>query len=195
MAFGRIAVLAAVWLANIQIAVAGSAEWDEEIIRKAKDSPTGGLVFTEVKLFEDGKATLKECRHINISASSGEGGKADFRVQYLSAMPENAYYAGWAILAQGIYTINSIKCGDFVGFRGPFARFVVNKGQVLNLGSLVVRYKNSKYSFIVNRPTGDWKVEDLSPAALATLKTKSPAAFSRATKQYMIAIREQKATQ
>src|SRR6266498_2007484 len=189
MILGRIVILATVWLAYIQIDFAEPAEWDEIITSRAKNYPTAGMVFAEVKFFEDGKTTPKECRQIYISGSSQEGEKAYFLVQHLSATPENTIHAGWAILVPGVYTINSIKCGDYNGFKGPFARFAVNKGQVLNLGSLVVRYKNTSTNFFVpNRPTGDWKVEDLSPAALATLKTKSPAVFSKATKQYMTPI-------
>jgi hypothetical protein len=192
----RVVTLAMIWLASIRIAFAEPAEWDEKIISRAKNYPTAGLVFAEVKFFEDGKTTPKECQQIWISGSSQEGEKAYFLVQHLSATPENTIYAGWAILAPGIYTITSIKCGEYNGFKGPFARFVVNKGQVLNLGSLVVRYRNSSTNFFIqNRPTGEWKVEDLSPAALATLKTKSPAVFSKATKQYMTPIRMAKPSQ
>jgi hypothetical protein len=190
MASARIVIVAAAWLASFQIVFAGPAEWDDRITSRAQNYPTAGLVFAEVKIFEDGKATPKECRQIYVSGSSQEGERAYFPVQNLSATPENTFYAGWAFLPQGVYTINSIKCGDYNGFRGPFARFAVSKGQVLNLGSLVVRYKNSSTNFFTpNRPTGNWKVEDLSSAALATLKTKSPAVFAKATKQYMTPIR------
>jgi hypothetical protein len=190
MAWARIVIVAAAWLASFQIVFAGPAEWDDQITSRAKNNPTAGLVFIQVKIFEDGNSTPKECRHIHVGGSSQEGERAYFAVQSLSATPENTFYAGWAILPQGVYTITLVKCGDYAGFRGAFARFAVSKGQILNLGSLVIRYKNSSTNlFTPNRPTGDWKVEDLSSAALATLKTKSPAVFAKATKQYMTPIR------
>jgi hypothetical protein len=200
MMLSRVAILAMVWFASVQIAFAEPAEWDQRILRLANENPTAGLVSMEVKFFEDGSTTPKVCTQIWVSGLSQEGKRAYFLVQQLSGFfgrdTENSRYGGWAILSPGIYTITSIRCGDYQSFKGPFARFSVNTGQVLNLGSLVVRYKNAEFKLLVpSRPTGDWKVEDLSPAAIATLKKKSPAAFSKATKQYMIPVRVTKPSQ
>jgi hypothetical protein len=83
-----------------------------------------------------------------------------------------------------------------IAFTEPADRFSVNTGQVLNLGNLVVRYKNAEFKLLgPSRPTGGWRVEDLGPAAVATLKKKSPTAFSKATKQSMIPVRVTKPSQ
>jgi hypothetical protein len=177
-------------LAPAHLAMAEPAEWDQRIARLALNNPAGGLIFAEVKFFEDGSTTPKACHQIWVSGSSQEGKRLYLPVQSLSSTPGNTFYAGWAILAPGTYTITSVRCGDYLNFKGPFARFSVNTGHVLNLGSLVIKYKNAEFKlFFQGRPTGNWKVEDLSPNAIATLKQKSPAAFSKASKQHMIPVR------
>ena len=194
MILSRVAILAMVWLVSVQIAFAEPAEWDQRILRLANENPTAGLVSMEVKFFEDGSTTPKVCTQIWVSGLSQEGKRAYFLVQQLSGLfgrwTENSTYGGWAVLSPGIYTITSIRCGDYNTFKGPFARFSIQTGQVLNLGCLVIKYKNADFNlFLPARSTGDWRAEDLSPAAVATLKKKSPIAFSKATKQYMTPVR------
>jgi hypothetical protein len=194
MMLSRVAVLTLLWFASVQIASAEPAEWDQRILRLANDNPNAGLVAMEVKFFEDGNTTPKFCTRIRVSALSQQEKTVSFVVQQMAGFfardIENSTFGGWAVLTPGVYTITFIQCGDYQYFRGPFARFFVNRGQVLNLGSLVIRYKNAEFKLLVpGRPTGDWKVEDLSPAAVATLKKKSPTAFSKASKQYMIPVR------
>jgi hypothetical protein len=168
-------------------------EWDQRIIRRANENPDAGLIAMEVNFFEDGSAKPKFCTKIIVSAISQDGKRASFNVRQMAGFfaqdIENSTFGGWGVIVPGVYTIASIQCGDKQFFKGPFARFFINRGQIFNLGNLVIKYKNAEFSLLPTRPTGDWRVEDLSPAAVATFKKMSPSAFSKATKQHMIPVR------
>jgi len=153
-----------------------------------------GLVFLEAKFLEDGRTSPKICQKIWVWLVSDQGKKTVFFSQISPTLLGNAAnsstYGGWAVLAPGVYTVAQLWCEGSVTFPGQFARFAVQAGQVLNLGCLVIEYRLGPLTlFEPRRDSGEWRVEDLSPRALASLSEEAPVAFSKATKRYMTPVR------
>jgi len=177
-------------------ALAEPTSTDESIQRLAQKKPDSGLVFVEAKLFEKGKSTPAICQKIWLTVSSSQAEKAQFITQdsptFLGRASDSATYGGWAVLNEGTYIVRSVLCQGpgGINLKGPFAGFVLGKGQILNLGRLVIEYTPPPFELhLLPHPPphspGVWRVEDLSAEALATLTKRAPAAFAKATKHYM----------
>jgi hypothetical protein len=187
---------AIVCLTPLHRALAEPTSTDESIQRFAQKKPDSGLVFIEARVFERGKEAPTICQKIWVSVSSSQAEKAQFITQdsptFLGRASDSATYGGWAVLNEGTYIVRSVLCQGPAGInlKGPFAGFVLRKGQVLNLGRLVIEYTPPPFELhLLPHPPphspGVWRVEDLSAEALATLTKRAPAAFAKATKHYM----------
>jgi len=175
-------------------ALADPAAGDQKIQETAAKNPNSGLVFMEVRLSQQGEKTPQICQSLWVNLLPKHGRPTKVLTQSTPTLFGHALadstYGGWAVLDEGTYIVYSIEC-NFTEkvYRGPFAAFALRKGQILNLGRLVVEYKLAPYEFHLlpyhAKNTGVWTVEDLSPEAVASLTKTAPAAFAKATKQYM----------
>ena len=188
------AIVSVFCLAPAHVALADPTEGDQQIVRLAQERPASGLVFMHVKFFENGSTTPEICQKLWVTLNSDQKKEYLFFAQVSPTLfgraAESSTYGGWIVLDQGIYYVVSVRCEGSSRFMGPFARFAVQRGQVLNLGCLVIEYKHGPIVlFGPRRNTGDWRVEDLGPDAVASLTKRAPSAFSKATKQYMTPVR------
>jgi hypothetical protein len=83
---------------------------------------------------------------------------------------DSSTYGGWAVLNEGTYIVRSVLCTGPPGInlKGPFAGFVLRKGQVLNLGRLVIEYTPPPFELHLLphllptvRAFGGWKISAL----------------------------------
>jgi hypothetical protein len=174
-------------------ALAEPTSTDQSIQERAQKKPNSGLIFMEAKLFRQGSKTPDICQRIWVTVASANADKGQFITQSSPTLfghaSDSSTYGGWAVLNEGTYIVSSIWCEAAGGRRliGPFAEFVVRKGQVLNLGRLVIEYTPPSFHLFPSdaRSPGVWRVEDLSAEAVTTLTKRAPAAFAKATKHYM----------
>ncbi len=190
------AIAAILVLFPLQGALADPTSTDRSIQERAQKKPNSGLIFMEAKLFKKGRSTPDICQRIWVTVSSADADKGQFITQSSPTLfghaSDSSTYGGWAVLNEGTYIVSSIWCEAAGGRRllGPFAKFVVRKGQILNLGRLVIEYTVPEFKLHLfphapDSSPGVWKVEDLSPEAVSTLTQRAPASFAKATKQYM----------
>lgn len=189
-----VGIVSAFFVAPTHFAMAEPTDWDQRIVRLAQERPAAGLIFMHVKLFEAGSATPKICQKIWVTLNSAQGSEYLFFAQVSPTLfgraAESSTYGGWMVLDQGAYYVAAIRCEGSDRFLGPFARFVVSRGRILNLGCLVIEYKRGQINFFgPNRSTGNWWVEDLDSNAVASLTKGAPSAFAKATKEYMMPFR------
>jgi hypothetical protein len=188
-----IPALALLWLAAPSNAFAEPSEADQKIARLMRFEETAGLVFMEAKLAEHEATAPMICQRITVRVKS-ETGVVNTLVSQISPtifrqVSENSIYGGGTVLVSGNYTVDSVECEPVIRLKGPFARFTVRTGQVLNLGSLDIIYELGSLK-LFGRPDnkGDWRVGDLSPKAVASLAKRVPESFAKAKKQYMTPI-------
>jgi hypothetical protein len=190
------AIVAILCLMAPHHALAEPTSADQSIQERAQKKPNSGLIFMEAKLFRQGSKTPDICQRIWVTVASADADKGQFITQSSPTLfghaSDSSTYGGWAVLNEGTYIVSSIWCEAAGGRRlkGPFAEFVVHKGQVLNLGRLVIEYTPPPFELHLlphppPRSPGVWRVEDLSAEAITTLKNRAPAAFAKATKHYM----------
>lgn len=175
-------------------ALAEPTSTDQKIQERAAQKPDLGLVFMEVRLFRQGEKTPQICQSLWVNLAPKHGRPTRVMTQSSPTLfghaSADSTYGGWAVLDEETYIVHSIEC-NFAGqtYRGPFAAFALRKGEVLNLGRLVIEYKLAPPEFHLlpyhPKNTGVWIVEDLSPEAVASLTKAAPAAFAKATKHYM----------
>jgi len=189
-------VVAILCLAPQHGARAESTSTDQSIRELAQKKPDSGLVFIEARLYERGKEAPTICQKIWVTATASEADKAQFITQdaptFFGRASDSSTYGGWAVLNEGTYIVRSVLCTGPPGInlKGPFAGFVLRKGQILNLGRLVIEYTPPPFELHLlphppPRSPGVWRVEDLSAEAIATLTKRAPAAFAKATKHFM----------
>jgi hypothetical protein len=175
-------------------ALAEPTSTDQSIQERAQKKPDSGLVFMEAKIFKQGSNKPDICQRIWATVASANADHGQFMTQSSPTLfghaSDSSTYGGWAVLNEGTYIVSSIWCEAAGGRRlkGPFAGFVVRKGQVLNLGRLVIEYTPPPFHmFPIEAPhsPGVWRVEDLSAEAVTTLTNRAPVAFAKATKHYM----------
>lgn len=156
--------------------------------------PTYGLVFMETNLAEHEKPGPKLCQSIIIKIKSDTGVINTLYAQVsptlFGKVSESATYGGAAAVAAGVHTIDSVECEGSIRLKGPFARFTLQAGQMLNLGNLQIVYQIGPLQLIGHNNKGDWRISDLSQRATASLAKRFPETFSKAKKQYMTAVRE-----
>jgi hypothetical protein len=187
--------LALLWLSAFNNASAEPAPGDERSQRLLQAVPNSGLIFMEAKLIDHGKTGPKVCRSILVKVESDTGVSHTLRTQssprlFGREVGDHTYGTG-NVLVAGLYTVQSVECEDDVRLKGPFAQFTVRAGQVLNLGCLTIVYELGPLKlFGPSDNKGDWKTEDLSPRAVASLTKSAPATFAKAKRQYMTPIRK-----
>ncbi|MES2196326.1 MAG: hypothetical protein V4517_18050 [Pseudomonadota bacterium] len=193
-----VSALALVWLMASSSAFAEPTSGDKNVSRLLRDDPTAGSIFIEVRFAELERPAPKICQSISVKLVSDAGVTTHLRTQssptFLGKELEYARYGAVAVLVAGVYTIQQVSCEEssgVVNLKGPFARFTLREGQVLNLGCLMVDYKLGPPSmFVASGFNGTWKAVDLSPRAVEYLNKTIPLAFAKAKKQYMTPIRE-----
>jgi hypothetical protein len=156
----------------------------------AQKEPTTGLIFMEVKLFEEGNTTPKLCQEVSVSMVSDKGDSKTFRTQISPTLfghaVESSTYGGASFAPAGTYTVVEVWCKGTIRLKGRFARFTLQPRQVSNLGCLIIDYTHSPFNPFVPRTfTGSIRVADLTANALASLTKLAPATFAKATKRYM----------
>ncbi len=190
------AIAAVFCLTPLHGVLAEPTSTDQSIQEYAQKKPNSGLVFIEARLYERGKDAPAICQKIWVTATSSEADKAQFITQdaptFFGHASDSSTYGGWAVLNEGTYIVRSVLCTGPPGInlKGPFAGFVLRKGQILNLGRLVIEYTPPPFELHLlphppPRSPGVWRVEDLSAEAVATLQQRAPSAFAKATKHYM----------
>ncbi|MES2196324.1 MAG: hypothetical protein V4517_18040 [Pseudomonadota bacterium] len=196
-AFPLIVALTLFWLAPVSPALAEPTETDQKIQRAAQANPASGLVFLEARFHQDGETSPKLCQKIWVWLVPDQGKRTILFSQVSPTLfgraADSSTYGGWAVLDPGVYTVAQVWCEGPAGINAPgmFARFAVQTGQVLNLGCLVIDFKLGPVTlFERRRDSGDWRVEDLTPLALASLRKEAPVAFSKATKRHMTPMRQ-----
>ena len=189
--------LALVWLMASSNAFAEPTRVDQNIVRLMRDDPTLGVVFMEAGLTEHGQTSPRHCQGIRVRLRSEAGVSTTVVTQvspkFFGKLSEATSYGGSTSLVAGVYEVQSVECEDPVGIRlqGPFARFTLRAGQILNLGCLMINYKLGPPTlFTRSRSQGDWRTVDLSPKAVAWINKAAPLAFAKAKKQYMTPIRQ-----
>jgi hypothetical protein len=185
-----VAALLTFLLTPVHGAFAEPTKLDQGIAEAARKDLTSGLIFMEVKLFEEGRKTPKICQQIWVSLVSDRGNSKSVPTQSSPTLfghaADSSTYGGSSVLPAATYTITQVWCQGSIRLKGRFARFVLRPGQVANLGCLVIDYKEAPFNLLAPRTfSGRTHVEDLSPNAVATLTRLAPVAFSKATKQYM----------
>lgn len=189
-----VGIVSALLVASTHFAVAEPTDWDQRIVRLAQEKPAAGLIFMHVKLFEAGSTTPKICQKIWVTLNSAQGVEHLFIAQVSPTLfgraADSSTYGGWMVLDQGAYYVAAIRCEGSDRFLGPFARFVVSRGKIFDLGCLVIEYKPGQINFFgPNRSTGNWRVEDLDPNVVASLTKGAPSAFAKATKEHIMPFR------
>jgi hypothetical protein len=175
------------WLAALPNAYAEPTKVDQNIGRLMRDDPTLGVVFMEARLSEQGETHQKHCQSIRMKLLSDAGVTTTVITQVsrmrFGKLSENTSYGGSTTLVPGAYAVQSVECESATGIRlqGPFARFTVRAGQILNLGCLTINYKLGPPTlFTRSENKGDWKAVDLSPKAVAWINKAAPMAFAKA---------------
>jgi hypothetical protein len=188
-------VLTLLLLAHVPSALADPPEADARLLRLMKEEPTKGLIMMEVKLTEVGKTTPMGCPSISVDLESDTGTSRTVRTQKSPGLfgrtLDGATYGNTALLTPGNYIVKLVDCEKLVRLRGPFARFTVVSGQIVNLGQLSIVFDLPVSGLIFpSHNKGNWTVGEMSPQAVASLGKLLPAVFSKAKKQYMIPIRK-----
>jgi hypothetical protein len=189
-----VSVLTLLWLADSPNALAEPTEADARLLRLMREDPTKGLIMMEVKLTEQGQTPPLGCSSIEAYLESDTGTSRSVKTQnspgFLGRTLDGATYGNTALLAPGNYTVKLVECEKQVRLRGPFARFTVVPGQMINLGRLTIVF-DVKISGLIfpSHNKGNWTVGEMTPQAVASLGKLLPAVFSKAKKQYMTPIR------
>lgn len=183
-------------LATIPDAHAEPSNLDAKALRLMRDVPNSGVIFLEVRIAEQERPGLRHCQGIDVRIKSETGVVNTITVQnspmLFGKILDGATYGGATVIEAGVHTVERISCRDAsaVLLVGPFARFTLQVGQIVNLGSLAIVYEVGTFQLLNNRKKGDWRVVDLSPTAATSLAKRLPETFAKAKKQHMTAIRE-----
>jgi hypothetical protein len=151
--------------------------------------PANSFVVMEAQLYQGDSKRADICRTMDVTIKSDQGKTISFMIQELLLFDKaNDKFGGGAVLAPGTYTVVQITCAS-KRYRGSFARFTLQSPQSVNLGCLVVSYRSSPFNPLAY-PTysGNSRVVDLSPLAVASLTRRVPVSFGGAVKRYMTPI-------
>jgi len=193
-AFFVMATLTLFWLGRVESAFAEPTAWDQTILRAAQANPAAGLVFLEANSW---RTAGLHPRYVRRSGCGSYRTRAKrrffsprFRRRYSGMRPIVRHTAAERCWPPASTPWRSYGARVRLPFQGNSRRFAVQAGQVLNLGCLVIEYRLGPLTlFEPRRDSGEWRVEDLSPRALASLSEEAPVAFSKATKRYMTPVR------
>lgn len=96
-------------------------------------------------------------------------------------------YAGMGLLTPGDYVVARVFCGGSTNYvlNGPFARFRVNGGEVVNLGVLVLRLGLARESTFGRWTAAATLVEGMDPGARSRLKERAPRLYARMVERRM----------
>jgi hypothetical protein len=166
---------------HVHAACAASAELDEKLRKEAAETPDAALVFIDVELIPKSGRVCGGGTFATVKAAEGKLTQIITRSStgfFGSLAP---FYGGAAVLPAGMYTIVSFGCTGSRTFKGPVARFFLYRGEVVNVGRLVLEYDLAFFS----RSKADLGARDMSPEAVASLSERAPHAFPKAKKRYM----------
>jgi hypothetical protein len=159
--------------------------WDERIMRLLGEKKVGAIALD----VEVGPG--RKCEQIDIHIGRLVDGK--WRTDTIKGSSwffrTQTAYGGMSSLVPGDYVIGSVTCksGNHRTFlRGPHAKFQVNLGEVVNLGTLRLDYETEGFFEM----TGKMKksIEAMKPEAKANLKERFPRAFVKAVDRRMTLI-------
>jgi hypothetical protein len=165
-------------------AVAEPTAEEQRIRELAQKHPQGGVVFMEVKVFEEGKE--QPCPQVSVSVVSDEGYSGFFFTQKPAGLSGQRDFGGFGVLPPGTYTIVSVSCQFTARLNGKFARFRLGSNEIINAGRLVVDFKRGPQALFTTRKfTGRTSVEGLEAKAIESITKRTPTTFLKATKRYM----------
>jgi hypothetical protein len=177
------------WLAISSNAFAEPSRGDQKALGLMRFDSTFGLVFMNATISENGKPGWPRCESIHVRIKSNTGVINNIEVQ--SGLLGVWTYGAALVLPEGGHHIQMLGCkrsfGPGMNLFGPFARFNLKAGEILNLGTLVLVYEEPK-GFLNLKSNGQWKIDDLNTKAAASLLERYPETFPKAKKQLMIAL-------
>jgi hypothetical protein len=162
---------------------------------EAKAADGSGLVFVGTTIFQNTLVSSKErCAATQISVGRVVDGKyrpmPSIQGRYkLLGEPKN--YAPVAMKA-GQYLVGSVTCQQSyftsggTTFRGPYARFHVKTGELLDVGSLTLEYQSG--NFFSGSGKARTGVESTDPERLGEMKKAMPVAMKKLLNRPMVLI-------
>jgi hypothetical protein len=120
-------------------------------------------------------------------ARDGKLARTDIRTSTWFLGKQDTYLLTITTLPPGTYEVLGVVCTDGRNrqiMNGPFAKFQVKLGEVVNIGALKLDYKSNDILFGTSA-TVKKSIESLTPEALADLAQKYPSTFAKAVERRM----------
>jgi hypothetical protein len=161
-----VVLLAALFALVHVMPAAAETEDDAKAAQVHQEHPEFGFLFFDVTVLREGKP--EGCASLSAILTSNTGKKVEVDIFTSVLSFKGKTHGALASLEPAVWTIALVNCYKHL-FKGPFAQIRVESGEIINAGNLV---------FAV------YKVEDLRPETIESLKKRAPGTFAKAKRRY-----------
>lgn len=155
----------------------------EDYVVKFLNELRGGAVILDMHFRSCSGPQVQVARETR----DGKLARTDITTSHWFLGKQNTPYVMVTTLAPGNYEVLGAVCSDGRNsrvFNGPFAKFQVKLGEVVNVGALKLDYKSTDILFGTSGKVTK-SIESLTPEAVADLAKKYPTVFSKAVERRM----------